>query len=118
MNKNNTARLGGVFLDALKGRKGEKEMGIPKLLFGPKVQRRENVGGSLKTLGPLWSNDCLSFDDSKCNTQNAICQVFCQKNFFVCVFIPKNIGIQTIKIALNQYVISISIKLLDWKAKW
>ena len=83
--KNNTARLGGVFLDALKGRKGEKEMGIPKLLFGPKVQRRENVGGSLKTLGPLWSNDYSSFDNSKCNTQNAICQVFCQK-FFSCIF--------------------------------
>jgi hypothetical protein len=41
------------FPDALKGRKGEKEMGIPKLVFGPKVQRRENVGGSLKTLGPI-----------------------------------------------------------------
>ena len=60
--------MGGVFLDALKGRKGEKEMGIPKLVFGPKVQRRENVGGSLKTLGPqmlgIWSIGLFPFDDS------------------------------------------------------
>ena len=34
-----------------------KRNGHPKLLKGPKVQRRENVGGSLKTLSPLWSND-------------------------------------------------------------
>jgi len=43
---------GGIFSDALKGRKGEKEIGILNLSLGPKVQRRENVGGSLKTPGP------------------------------------------------------------------
>lgn len=37
------------FPNALKGRKGEKEMGILnfQIGLGPRVQRRENVGGSL-----------------------------------------------------------------------
>jgi hypothetical protein len=81
-----TPPFGSVFPDALKGRKGEKEIRHPKLLFGPKVQRRENVGGSLKTLGPqtlgIWSNRFNPFDESKYNTQKMICQAFCQKNFF------------------------------------
>jgi len=61
-----------VVPDALKGRKGEKEMGILELCFRPKVQRRENVGGSLKTLGPTnaWRPviGFNPFDESKYNT--------------------------------------------------
>ena len=51
----NTAVSGGIFRMPLKGRKGEKEIRHPKPRFRPKVQRRENVGGSLKTLGPIKS---------------------------------------------------------------
>ena len=87
--KKNTAG-GGVISDALKGRKGEKEMGILELCFGSKVQRRENVGGSLKTLDPTnaWRPviGFNPFDESKYNTQKSICQVYCQKNFLGDVF--------------------------------
>ena len=74
-------------------------------MFGPKVQRRENVGGSLKTLGPqmlgIWSIGLFPFDESKCNTQKPICQVFCQKNFLVYIFMLCFIGIQTMDTRLN-----------------
>ncbi len=48
--------LPAVFPSAPKGRKGEKEIGHSKLVLGPRVQRRENVGGSLN----LWSPQLLS----------------------------------------------------------
>lgn len=41
-----------VFPNAPKGRKGEKEMGILNCQVGPRVQRRENVGGSLNPWTP------------------------------------------------------------------
>ena len=77
--------LPAVFPSAPKGRKGEKEIGHSKLVLGPRVQRRENVGGSLN----LWSPQMFShlvigfcpFDDSKYSIQKMICQDFCQKNF-------------------------------------
>ena len=47
--------LPAVFSNAPKGRKGEKEMGIQNSRLGPKVQRRENVGGSLVPLDPKTS---------------------------------------------------------------
>ena len=76
-------------------------MGIPKLVFGPKVQRRENVGGSLKTLGPSDAWHLVKrfnpFDESKYNTQKNICQVFCQKNFLGHVFLYYFMGIYTNK---------------------
>lgn len=69
--------------------KEKKKLDTLNLILGSRVQRRENVGGSLN----LWSPQVLShliigfvpFDDSKYNTQKTICQVICQKNFFVCV---------------------------------
>jgi len=39
--KKYTAVSGGVFWDALKGRKGEKEMGIPKLVWAQSPEERE-----------------------------------------------------------------------------
>ena len=49
------------------------------------VQRRENVGGSLNPWTPQMLSHLVigfaSFDESKYNTDKAICQVFCQKNF-------------------------------------
>ena len=89
--------MGGIFSDALKGRKGEKEIGILNSSFGSKVQRRENVGGSLKTLGPTnaWRPviGFNPFDESKYNTQKMVCQEFCQKFFLVYVFFGFCIGI-------------------------
>jgi len=46
--------LPAVFSNAQKGRKGEKETGILNCKnLGSKVQRRENVGGSLNPWAPV-----------------------------------------------------------------
>ena len=47
----NAAGFPAVFPNDPKGRKGEKEMGIINFV-GPRVQRRENVGGSLNSWAP------------------------------------------------------------------
>jgi len=52
-----TPPLPAVFSGCPERKERRKRNGHPKLMFGPKVQRRENVGGSLKTLGPIKSND-------------------------------------------------------------
>ena len=79
-----------VFPSVPKGRKGEKEIGHSKLnVRGARVQRRENVGGSLN----LWSPQMLlasiigfnPFDDFKYSIQKSIRQVSCQ-NFFLVYF--------------------------------
>ncbi len=50
--KKNAGGCPPVFPNAPKGRKGEKEMGILNCQVGPRVQRRENVGGSLNPWPP------------------------------------------------------------------
>ena len=61
-------------------------MGILNLCLGSKVQRRENVGGSLESLGPAnaFASDqrICPFDEIKYNTIKTVCQVFLSKNFF------------------------------------
>jgi len=88
-----------VFSNAQKGRKGEKETGTLncKKRWGPKVQRRENVGGSLNPWGP--------FDNFKLSKSNGLIlltnrnvihfirfvKYFCQK-FFSYIFYGGNPG--------------------------
>jgi len=81
-----TPPLPAVFSGCPERKERRKRNGHPKLMCRPKVQRRENVGGSLKTLGLIKVKRFSSFDESKYNTQKPICQVFCQKYFLVCVF--------------------------------
>ena len=54
-------------------------------MLGSMVQRRENVGGSLNPWTPQMFLHLVigfaSFDESKYNTDNSVCQVFCQKIF-------------------------------------
>ena len=48
-----TPPLPAVFSGCPERKERRKRNGHPKLSFEPKVQRRENVGGSLKTLGSI-----------------------------------------------------------------
>jgi len=69
-------------------------MGILNSVWAQSPEERECRRES-ENSGPAMVKRYLSFDESKCNTQNAICQVFCQKNFLVYVFMLFFLGIQT-----------------------
>ena len=72
----------------LKGRKGEKEIEHSKLL-GSRVQRRENVGGSLNPWIPLPSG-LTPLTNRNVIHKTQFVKYFCQKNFLVPVFcVPK-----------------------------
>lgn len=61
-------------------------MGILNFVLGSKVQRRENVGGSLESLGPTntFASDqrFCPFDNTKYNTTKTVCQVCLSKKLF------------------------------------
>ncbi len=86
MNKK-IAPLPAGFPSAPKGRKREKENGHSKLVLGPRVQRRENVGGSLN----LWSPQMFShlvirffpFDDSNIVYKKRFVKCFVKKKFSI-----------------------------------
>lgn len=71
------------FPDALKGRKGEKEMGILNLRGAQSPEERECRRES-ENPGPDKVKRFSSLDESKYNTQKTICQVICQKFFLLC----------------------------------
>jgi hypothetical protein len=102
------------FPDALKGRKGEKEIGILNSVWAQSPEERECRRES-ENSGPDIVKRFSSLDESKYNTQKTICQVFCQKFFLVFVFMIIFIGKSTMDSGLNLFGISIIIRMLNWK---
>ena len=65
----------------MKGRKGEKEIGILNC-FGAQSPEERECRRESENPGPDKVKRFSSLDESKYNTQKAICQVICQKIFF------------------------------------
>ena len=79
--------------------KEKKKLDTLNLVLGSRVQRRENVGGSLN----LWSPQTFShlvirffpFDDSNIVYKKRFVKCFVKKNFSIvifCVFVPGYLG--------------------------
>jgi len=106
--------LPAVFPDALKGRKGEKEMGILNSVWAQSPEERECRRES-ENPGPVIVKRFSSLDESKYNTQKTICQDFCQKFFLVFIIRQIFIGKHTMDSRLNLFKKSIIIRKLNWK---
>ena len=109
------------FPDALKGRKGEKEIGILNCVWAQSPEERECRRES-ENSGPQQTflrlvNGIASFNESKYNTQTRVCQVFCQKKVWCVDFGLFFTGKQTIIYRLNLFVKSTMIRLLNWKTR-
>jgi len=103
----------------MKGRKGEKEIGILNFYGAQSPEERECRRESENSR----PNRCLAsgqvnfrpLDESKYNTQKYICQVFCQKFFLENIFCPHIMGIHTNESKLNLFKITTIIRKLNWK---
>ena len=109
-----TPPLPAVFSGCPERKERRKRNGHPKLLFGPKVQRRENVGGSLKTLGPIKSNDFHPLTNRNIIHKKQFVKYFV-KFFSKFIFWEFFLGKGAITTRLNLFKKSNIIRMLNWK---